>query len=625
MTNPEAREVILSGNEALARGALEAGIGFCASYPGTPSTEIAANLMKKSAEHDIYVEWSVNEKVALEACAGASWLGVPSLCSMKSLGLNVASDFLLNVNLSGTGPGGLVIIVCDDPQGHSSSNEQDSRFYARAADIPLIEPSTCQMAKDVVPFAFSVSQKYQIPVMIRSTTRLSHSRALVKEGEIPDRAWKVSEVLPDNLYNIPYPYHKRDELSDKTSDAACEFEESGLNKLNKGEDGDMLIIASGVGYLYAQEAVKMLNVSNVDIANLVTSYPLPLHHILKWIENKKKVLFIEEVYPFIEEQVLALVAELEHDSREFYGKRNGALPWTGELNTDIVKKSIKNTIEGHVPTIDNKVAEVIDDPESLLITRPLTFCAGCTHRNIYWAIRKIRNRLKGKLAVAGDIGCYSLGIFYDNAMETMQAMGSGIGTATGMGKLQRFGFDTKVIAVAGDSTFFHSCIPGLINAKHNNAKLTFVIMDNATTAMTGFQEHPGSMKQSPDTQRVSIESIVNAIGPDHFLKGDATNIPSTLDVLWDAVNREGLKVVLLEGVCRLYEQQRGIDYSNLKKIIHYSENCKGEKCKICVGQFSCTALGWNDETGNPYIVEHLCTRCGACVDVCPNDALREEN
>lgn len=623
MTNPEYREVILSGNEALARGALEAGIGFCASYPGTPSTEIAATLMKKSLEYDVYVEWSVNEKVALEACAGASWLGVPSLCSMKSLGLNVASDFLLNVNLSGTGTGGLVIIVCDDPQGHSSSNEQDSRFFAKAADLPIIEPSSCQMAKDVVPVAFSLSQKYRIPVLIRSTTRLSHSRALVKIGKIPEREWKVSGKLPDNLYNIPYPFLKRAALDVKTGNVVSKFEKLGFNTLRKGEDADILVIGSGVTYLYALEAVKMLNIPNIDVANLVTTYPLPLNTILNWIENKKKILFFEEVDPFVEVQILALVAELEHNPREFYGKRNGAVPWTGELNTDIVMDAIKNTVAGVLPTIE-EIAEGNASPVSLLISRPLTFCAGCTHRNIYWAIRKIRNRLKGKLAVAGDIGCYSLGIFYDNAMETMQAMGSGIGTASGMGQLKRFGFDTKVIAVVGDSTFFHSGIPGLINAKHNGAELTFVIMDNATTAMTGFQEHPGSIEQSSEKRRVSIERIVEAIDPDHFLKGDATNIPATLDLLWDAVNKEGLKVVLLEGVCRLEEQQRGTDYSSLRRIIHIPENCKGEKCKICAGQFSCTALGWNDEQGQPYIIEHLCTRCGACVDVCPNDALREE-
>ncbi|MDF1538546.1 MAG: indolepyruvate ferredoxin oxidoreductase subunit alpha [Candidatus Thorarchaeota archaeon] len=614
----------MSGNEALARGALEAGIGFCASYPGTPSTEIATTLMKESSEHDIYVEWSVNEKVALEACAGASWLGIPALCSMKSLGLNVASDFLLNVNLSGTGSGGLVIIVCDDPQGHSSSNEQDSRFYAKEAEIPLLEPSTCQNAKDVVPYAFRLSQEHQIPVMIRSTTRLSHSRALVKPGKIPERDWKVSQILPDNLYNIPYPYHKHGELDEKTGNASADFEMSGFNNITKGTNADMLVIASGVSYLYALEAVRLLDITNVDVANLVTTYPLPLSHILQWIENKKKILFVEEVAPFVEEQVLALVAELQHDPRDFYGKRNGAMPWIGELNTDIVKKAIKNTSEGRIYNTDREIPKIIDTGESLLITRPLTFCAGCTHRNIYWAIRKLRNRLKGKLAVAGDIGCYSLGIFYDNAMETMQAMGSGIGTASGMGQLKRFGFDTKVIAVAGDSTFFHSCIPGLINARNNNADLTFVIMDNATSAMTGFQEHPGSKKQSFDKHRVSIEGIVESIGPDHFLKGDATDIPSTLDILWDAVNREGLKVVLLEGVCKLEEQQRGVDYANLKRIVHFSENCKGEKCKICAGQFSCTALGWNNETGQPYIIEHLCTRCGTCVDVCPNDALREE-
>ncbi|MHA1637047.1 MAG: hypothetical protein ACTSUB_03430, partial [Candidatus Thorarchaeota archaeon] len=344
MTNPERKESLMSGNEALARGALEAGIGFCTSYPGTPSTEIATTLMKDAAKYNIYVEWSTNEKVALEACAGASWLGVPSLCTMKSLGLNVAADFLLNVNLSGTGPGGLVLIVCDDPRGHSSSNEQDSRFYAKAALLPLLEPSTCQMAKDIVPYAFDISKKHQIPVLIRSTTRLSHSRALVEVGEIPKRDWKVSERLPENLYNIPNPHLKHGELDDIKSEVASDFETSGLNNLSKGEDADILIIASGVGHRYVLEAVELLNITSVDVANLVTTYPLPDTIILEWMNGKKKILFIEEINPFIEEQVLALIAELELGPFDIYGKRNGAVPWYGELNTDIVKGAIEKTI-----------------------------------------------------------------------------------------------------------------------------------------------------------------------------------------------------------------------------------------------------------------------------------------
>jgi len=207
--------MIMSGNEAIARGALEAGIGFCSSYPGTPSTGITSTLMKDATEHDIYVEWSVNEKVALEAAAGASWAGIPAICPMKSLGLNVAADFLLNLNLSGTGKGGLVVVVCDDPRGHSSSNEQDSRFYAKAAYLPLLEPSTCQQAKDIIPYAFELSTRFEIPVIVRSTTRLCHSRATVKLGEIPKRKWRVTDSLPKRLYNVPNPHLRHRDLLEK--------------------------------------------------------------------------------------------------------------------------------------------------------------------------------------------------------------------------------------------------------------------------------------------------------------------------------------------------------------------------------------------------------------------------
>ena len=607
-------ETIMSGNEAIARGALEGGIGFCASYPGTPSTEIATILQHMAEEHDIYVEWSVNEKVALEAAAGASWAGVPALCSMKSLGLNVASDFLLNLNLSGTGKGGLVIVVCDDPRGHSSSNDQDSRFYAKAAQIPLLEPSSYQEAKDIVPYALKISQEYEVPVLIRSTTRLSHSRGLVTKGEITKRTWSAGP-LKDNLFNVPAPHMKHRDLLKKMNQIRKVFEESSWNTLPSEKNIDVLIISSGISRRYSEEAIHLLDAENIGILNLVTTYPLPRKIVETALIQAKRVLFSEEIDPFVEEEVRSLVVELSNVP-EFHGKRSGAIPAFGEMTTDVMREAIadlKKIKLGKFKQIDSDI----------LIPRPLTFCPGCTHRNFYWAVRKVRKRVKDKLVVAGDIGCYSLGVFYDRAMTTMQAMGSGIGVATGLGQLERFGFDSKVIAVAGDSTFFHACIPGLINAKHKGANLTFVILDNETTAMTGFQTHPGAVHQESNLNRVKIEDVVKAIDPDFFARSDANNIPELVDLLHSTIIKEGLKVLLLDSVCRLEVARREPAIVDISFRID-KDLCKGEKCLICVQEFACPAISWDKAKGHPVILDQLCVQCGACVAVCPHDAIKEE-
>ncbi|MFW9843537.1 MAG: thiamine pyrophosphate-dependent enzyme [Candidatus Thorarchaeota archaeon] len=605
---------IMSGNEAIARGALEASIGFCSSYPGTPSTEITTTLQQLAEENNIYVEWSVNEKIALEAAAGASWAGVPSICSMKSLGLNVASDFLLNLNLSGTGPGGLVIVVCDDPRGHSSSNEQDSRFYAKAAQIPLLEPSTYQEAKDVIPFALKVSKEHQVPIIVRSTTRLSHSRGLVVEDEIPKRSWHAKQ-LNDNLFNVPTPHLKHRDLLNKMEQIRKIFEKSSFNRIPEGKEIDVLIISSGISRRYSEEAIHLLDTENIEVLNLVTTYPLPIKIVETTLDRAKQILFSEEIDPFVEDEVSCLAIKSDN-SYKFHGKRTGVIPAYGEMSTDIMREAIAR--------LKGIKTDKIENPDSdILIPRPLTFCAGCTHRNFYWAVRKVRKRVKDKLVVAGDIGCYSLGVFYDRAMTTMQAMGSGIGVASGLGQLERFGFDDKVLAVAGDSTFFHSCIPGLINAKHKGANLTFVVLDNETTAMTGFQTHPGAVHQESNLNRVRIEDIVKAINPDFFARSNADNIPELTELLHSTVNRDGLKVLLLDSICRLEIARRkpaieGVSFKIDKEL------CKGEKCLICVQDFACPAFNWDNITGIPEIIEQLCVKCGACVAVCPHDAIKEE-
>ncbi|MFW9943968.1 MAG: thiamine pyrophosphate-dependent enzyme [Candidatus Sifarchaeia archaeon] len=623
MVEQDSIRVVMSGNEAFARGALEAGIGFCSSYPGTPSTEITTAIMKEAESRGIYAEWSINEKVALEAAAGASWAGLPAFCPMKSLGLNVASDFLLNLNLSGSGHGGLVIIACDDPRGHSSSNEQDSRFYAKAASVPLLEPSSYQEAKDIVPLAVELSKKHEIPVIVRSTTRLSHSRGLVELGEITDKAWEKPLKLVGNLFNIPNPHLRHRDLLEKIDKIAEEFETNPFNRFQGPEELDLLTISSGICQKYADEALEIVNVQNFGKLGLVTTFPIPAGLVGRTVSKARDVLFVEETDPFLENEIRALstIKGFGGDSR-LHGKQTAVVPSYGEMNVDKIVAALRAVLGIRPLTSDRNHESKVEKAKQLLIPRALTFCAGCTHRNVYWAIQKVRERIGGDLIVAGDIGCYSLGAFYNESMHTMHAMGSGIGVANGLGQLDSFGLKSKIIAVAGDSTFLHACIPALVNAKHKRANLTFLILDNSTTAMTGFQKHPGSAEQDSGHVRVSIERIIRAIEPDTVLVGDARKIPLTVSLIEDAVKKPGLKVIILDSVCRLEEQKSGWVYEDLPNIVIDPEACLGEDCKICVCEFNSMGLGWDSKSGRPAALEHICTRCGACISVCPQRAIR---
>lgn len=433
-------------------------------------------------------------------------------------------------------------------------------------------------------------------------------------GDIPKREWKAGP-LKDNLFNVPSPHFKHRDLLNKMEQISKAYDESKWNTHHPQKDLDVLIISSGISRLYSQEAIHLLDSKNTGILNLVTTYPLPKKIVVDALKKTKRVLFSEEIDPFVEDEVRSLAVDLDNIPK-FHGRRTGEIPAYGEMTADVMREAIaelKNI------KLDKRVK--IDS--DLLVPRPLTFCAGCTHRNFYWAVRKVRKRVGDKLVVAGDIGCYSLGVFYDRSMTTMQAMGSGIGVATGLGQLERFGFDSKVLAVAGDSTFFHACIPGLINAKHKKANLTFVVLDNATTAMTGFQTHPGALHQEASQKRVEIEEIIKAIEPDFFARGDANNIPELIDLLHSTINKDGLKVLLLDSVCILEEARRESTAKDTTFRID-KDLCIGEKCFICVSDFACPAISWNNNMEHPIILDQLCVQCGACVAVCPHDAIKEE-
>ncbi|MHA1770127.1 MAG: thiamine pyrophosphate-dependent enzyme [Candidatus Thorarchaeota archaeon] len=626
MNQSDGRRILMSGNEAIARGAVEAGVGVCTAYPGTPSTEIATTLMKWSRDTGMYVEWSVNEKVALETAAAASWVGIPAICPMKSLGLNVAADFLLNLNLSGTGKGGLVIVVCDDPRGHSSSNEQDSRFYAKAAKIPLIEPATAQQAKDLIPYAISLSQREQIPVLIRSTTRLSHTQAIVTIEDSPERTMELEERIPEGLFNVPDPHLRHRNLQETIERIEKEFSQLSWNRvLLNSTNPRLTILSSGVGQLYTSEAIQKIGSgSSIRHMGVVTTHPLPETLIKKMIAETEEILFVEEVDPFLEESVRSIATEISPLTTLFHGKHDGLIPSWGELSTDIVLHALQEVL--HLPSQERTPDESTREQASqILIPRPLTFCAGCTHRNVYWALQKVKQRLNGRLVVTGDIGCYSLGVFYNRTMDTMQAMGSGIGTANGLGQLHRFGYTARVATIAGDSTFFHACLPGLVNARHTNTDVMFVIVDNKTTAMTGFQPHPGLESKDTHQTAVSIKRLVEAIEPEAIASVDGENIPALIDTFHSMITKTGLKVVIVESSCRLVEQRRDTTIRQRRpRIIIRDDLCKGEQCGICVRQYSCVALAWDHKHKVPIVLEDQCVRCGSCIDVCPYEAIQWE-
>jgi indolepyruvate ferredoxin oxidoreductase alpha subunit len=379
---------------------------------------------------------------------------------------------------------------------------------------------------------------------------------------------------------------------------------------------NLLVISSGISSLYTQETIQTHSLDKIGHMNLVATYPIPKKAIIDLLQRVDRVLFIEENDPFLEDEIRSLSAKLE-DTPHFYGKKTKHIPSYGEMNTDVVLTALAK-LTGQEESVKQE-----ERSSDQLVDRPLTFCAGCTHRNFYWAVQTVKKRLGGKLVVAGDIGCYSLGVFYDEAMDTMHAMGSGIGVGSGLGQLHRFGFDSKVVSVAGDSTFFHACLPGLINARHKNADLTFVILDNATTAMTGYQVHPGSSNQGENLRRVQIDSLVKAVEPDFFSAGDATDIKSLTNLLHSTVQKDGLKVLLLDSVCRLEEVKRKPGFVGATPIKIDRSLCKGEKCKICACDFGCPALSWDPETYYPIVLDHECVQCGACIAVCPYDAIVE--
>jgi indolepyruvate ferredoxin oxidoreductase alpha subunit len=636
----EGDEVLLMGNEAIARGALEAGVQVAAGYPGTPSSEIIETLSRFAEPGKLYVEWSANEKVAMEVAAAASFSGLRSLCVMKQNGVNVASDFLLHLTGSGT-RGGMVLVTCDDPGALSSVNEGESRYFARIMEIPLLEPADFQEAKEMMLFAFTLSEEIRNIVMVRSVTRMSHASGNVVLGALPPSRGK-GEFLCDGKVSDPVrgpvisaPVVEKHRLQqEKIRKAATIFESSPFNSYTGPERPELLVITSSACRLYSDEAVSLLGAEGrVGTLKLGTTWPIPPAYVKKYLTKAEKVLIVEEVLPFLEEQVKILAAEQTREIgiKTFYGKNDGTLPMTGELNPDLVAAAIGRILEITQPPLPAVYTKKFQKFTGLVPHREHTFCPGCPHRATYWSIREALQRDGRSGFVCGDIGCYAMAVLFPAAgfhtAKTLHAMGSGIGLASGFGKLGSFGMDQPVLAVCGDSTFYHAAIPALINAVHQNANVIFLVLDNSGTAMTGFQSHPGlAVNAMGDAvPMVDIAAVCGSLGV-KVVGGDPFALRETRETLNQLMEEEGggVKVLILKQSCALSPEKKGRKRFLMRVDEHL---CRGDACgcnRLCTRIFRCPGLLWDREKGKARIDEVICAGCGVCSGICPAEAIRCE-
>ena len=612
---PAGKVEALLGNEALVRGALEAGLSVAASYPGTPSTEIGDTLAFVAKEAGVYFEWSVNEKVATEVVAAASWSGLRAMTSMKHVGLNVASDALFTLAYAGA-KGGLVVVTAGDPSAHSSQSEQDNRYYATVANLPMLEPATAQEAKDFTKMAFELSERYSLPFLVGLTTRVSHCRGPVRLEELK-KGVKKGEFKPDSwdqyiqVGPMAVKHHK--ELLDKMR--RIEDEQGGNPKLNfiEGPDeADLGIVASGISYTYAYEAVKALGVT-AKMLKLGLVNPFPKELVGGFLKDIQKVIMIEELEPFLEVQVKA--AANNHSSAvEVFGKLTGHFPRIAEYNPRVVMGGLAEITGKELP-VDIKGQEGrARSVVQAVPPRPPVLCPACPHRATGYIVRRAT---AGSAIYVGDVGCYTLLLQKPfQVQDISHAMGSSIGFAGGFS----VSTDQPVVAMIGDSTFFHAGIPALLNAVHNKHKLTVVIMDNRTTAMTGHQSHPGVPidAMGDEAPEIGIKGLVEAIGVE-FVEGvDPYRFDRLEETMRRALSFDGVSVVIARRECALLTVRRRRNRG--EAIIPYRvdpERCT--HCLTCINTYACPAFV--DEGDKVSIDPSICFGCGSCATICPFEAI----
>ncbi len=578
----------LSGNAAIARGAWEAGVRFAAAYPGTPSTEI---LEYCGTYAEIDAQWAVNEKTAMETVIGACYGGARSICAQKHVGLNVAADPFFTVAYTGVNAG-LVIVSADDPGMHSSQNEQDNRFYAMMAKIPMFEPSNSQEAKDMTIAAIKLSEEFDTPVMVRTTTRTSHSEGIVSLGErekAPEREFVRDMakycVLPHNARKL---HTKVEERQKKIAELGCK---SPFNRIEEG-DKSIGIIASGISYCHAREVFP-----NASYLKLGLTYPFPAELIKKFAASVEKLVVIEENDPFLETEVRALGINCIGKDR---------LPICGELNPDIIHESLKELVNRPMPVTAPKAT--VDIP-----VRPPVLCPGCPHRGVFYTLRKLN------CTVTGDIGCYSLGAFAPhNAMHTIVCMGASVTNALGIEKAMKEKIHGKLVAVLGESTFMHSGITGLIDTVYNKGRHVTMILDNSITAMTGHQENPASGKtlKGEPTKVLDFAAMCRACGISNVHTVDPFDLKLLESTLKEALNDSEPSVIITRRPCFLLK-----NYKPRVQLVSINR-AKCVKCGMC-WKLGCPAIEVNPEDGKTVINSALCVHCGLCAAVCRPGAITQ--
>ncbi len=576
---------LLLGNAAVAQGAYEAGVKVVASYPGTPSTEITETIVKISTPDEIHAEWAPNEKVAAEVAIGASIGGARAMSCMKHVGLNVMADPVFTVSYIGAN-GGLVFCVADDPGMHSSQNEQDSRHYARASKIAMLEPADSQECKDFTSLAFELSEKYDTPVFIRLSTRVSHSQSLVEIGARKEIELKPYEKNIAKNVMMPANAIKRHVVVEQRIENLKKFADNA--EINKIEDNGSKtgVVCAGISYMYAKEALG----DKVNYLKLGMVYPMCDNLIKEFAAKQDKIYVIEQLDPYIEEHLKSLGIKVT-------GK--DAFTLLGEYTPAMIKKAVLG--------VDAAPSETIDEA---IPVRPPVMCAGCPHRGTFYVLKKLG------LTVSGDIGCYTLGAAAPLAsVDTTICMGASVSAALGMAKARGTEFNKKLVSVIGDSTFMHSGITGLVDIVYNKGANTVIILDNSITGMTGHQDNPttGKTIRGEATKQVDLIKLCKAVGIEHVTVCDPFDVKSFEKVVSEEVKRDEPSVIIAQRPCALL---KGVKYTGHCEI---GEKCK--KCKMCL-KLGCPAITADGE--NIKIDATQCNGCGLCLNVCPFGAIEKK-
>ena len=607
LTDQPGATMVLLGNEAIARGAIEAGVAVATTYPGTPSSEISLNFFQISQESSLYFEYSTNEKVSLEVAAATANSGVRSMCVMKHVGLNVAADALMTLAYVGV-KGGLVILTADDPFMFSSQNEQDNRYYGKLSGLAVLEPSSVEEAKEMIPYAFELSEALQEPVIFRTTTRINHSTAPVTLGKIRERVCKGDFAKdPLNYVTVPAISRKLHVKLLANLDKAAERSEKSPYNFVSGS-GPWGVVCNGVSFAYLTDAVRDLGIGDkVSILRIGFSNPMPEKRIKAFLATCEKVLVIEEGEPFMEEAVKAFAQEAGL-TLPIRGKGKALFSRLYEFSPRLVRQVVAAYFGvDFSPTAMLDLSDVPEIPQ-----RPPNLCAGCSHRATFYAVKKAAEGMQ--TIYPTDIGCYTLGFMPPLSMgDFLICMGSSAGTSCGFSKVT----DKKVVSFIGDSTFFHSGIPGLVNAVFNNHNFTFVILDNGITAMTGHQPNPGvdmGLMNLSGYGRISIEAVVRALGVTHVSIIQPYKVKKSIEALREAFEFKGVSVVISQEMCTLYAK----GHKKAKSRAYYvSDKCRNHR--DCISQLACPAFYLEAERVK--IDPVMCAGCAVCAQICPENAI----